>query len=269
MGLHFRVKHSLVEAINKARLLGLPLFQCFFVDQTHKKMLDICSETQLEFMRFAQEGNHIFVHGSYWITLASLKRSGFKALLRELELAQRLSCSHLIIHPGSATGGTRQEGIEQVACLLNKATCYDYGVKVVLENTMHGNLNVGSDIEDFAQIKERLNKPEQIGFCIDTAHAYAYGYDVKDSIGQQNFIALVDAKIGLDSVEIIHLNDSHKPLGSQIDKHAVPGEGLIGLDSLRSFALHPQLCTIPLVLELPVLTDEQEIMVLNTVRSWH
>src|SRR5437667_347320 len=80
-------------------------------------------------------------------------------------------------------------------------------ITIVLENTCHGKLAVGSDILDFKVLLEKINKPERIGFCIDTAHAYSFGYDIADDQMQDDFIRLLESTIGIERIKLIHLND--------------------------------------------------------------
>ena len=162
----------------------------------------------------------------------------------------------------------RLEGIDALAIALNHLFKQERDIILVLENSCHGNLAVGSDIIDFKLLLEKIDKPERINFCIDTAHAYSFGYNIADSAEQEKFIQLLDTTIGIDRIKLIHLNDTLEQLGSRIDRHAIIGEGVIGKDALYHFAMHPQLCHIPLLLELPELTIEEELVVLNKVREW-
>src|SRR5205814_3541741 len=133
----------------------------------------------------------------------------------------------------------------------------------LLENTCHGNLAVGSDITDFKQVLEKIDKPERIGFCIDTAHAYSFGYKITDQQSQLDFIRLLDATLGLERIKLIHLNDSAESFSSRIDRHAVFGKGKIGFETLVQFAQQPLLQHIPIILEMPELALEEEKLILK------
>jgi deoxyribonuclease-4 len=123
-------------------------------------------------------------------------------------------------------------------------------------------------LHDFYALKQKLDALDRIRFCIDTAHAHAYGYDIATPENQKKFIQLIDDTVGIDMVELIHLNDATYPLASRIDKHAVPGKGTIGINALHSFAMHPKLTHIPLILELPHLSQEEDEAILRIVREW-
>lgn len=176
----------------------------------------------------------------------------------------------MILHPGTAKGAKNKiEGIDALVAILNETMQQENRVRLVLENAVHGKMTVGSNLEDFAILKSKLKYPDQISFCIDTAHAYAHGYDITDPNKLEEFIALLDRTMGIDQIVLIHLNDTTNKLGSRIDQHAVPGEGRIGEDALKRFVLHPRLKHIPLLIEPPILSDEEQFALLEKVRSWH
>ena len=115
----------------------------------------------------------------------------------------------MIVHPGSAKkASNKQKGIEIIARNLNAILKHESEVKIILENTAHAGLSIGGDLQDFLHLRERLEHPESIAFCIDTAHAYSYGYDISNAKGQQSFIDIINTTIGLNNVGIIHLNDT-------------------------------------------------------------
>lgn len=271
IGLHLRLQHSLREAAERAIQLELPVFQCFFIQQQTKKLITVDHELVKQFHTWrADHFQSVFIHGSYYINLASLKYDASPLLIRELALAKRLACTHMILHPGSAAGGVNKyDGVPVLARALNKIMRIEKEITLVLENTAHGNKSIGSDITDFRFILEKLDYPERIKFCIDTAHAYSYGYNIKDPIKCNEFIQLVDDVIGIENIAVIHLNDTKQSCGSCIDQHALIGEGIIGEEALKRFVLDPRLINIPLILELPVLPPLQEDAMLQKVHVWH
>ncbi|MDP3889491.1 MAG: deoxyribonuclease IV [bacterium] len=271
IGLHLRLTESLHELAQKAQNLRLPFFQCFFVFQATGKLIMLSEKEIQSFVKkYRDVFSGMYLHGSYWINLAGIKNNGYRAFKRELALAKRLSFTHMILHSGSATGAeNRIEGINAFASMLNSILKDENEIQIIVENTAHGNMAIGSDIHDFKLLLERLEQPHKIAFSIDTAHAYVYGYDLATEQGQEDFIELIDTSIGVDKVKLIHLNDASYKCGSKIDRHAIIGKGYIGSTMLRRFILHPQLQHIPLILELPVIPEEQEIAILEMVRSWH
>lgn len=270
IGLHIRIPHTIADAVAYAQTLGMPIFQMFLIDQIARRPLTIDAQAQELFTQLRNSGIRPYVHGSYFMNLANLTKSAHKTLLREVQQAQQIGAEFFILHPGSATGRlTHKQGIKQLANIMNQLTEHAQPLTFALENTAHGKNAIGSDLEDFKKLKTLLHHPERIAFCIDTAHAHAYGYDVSSSESQEAFISELERTIGIDTIALIHLNDSHYDAGSHIDKHASLGKGTIGRDALREFAMHPKLSSIPLILELPLLSYQQEAAILETVKQWH
>ncbi len=270
IGLHLRLTSSFMDAAYQALALEIPIFQCFLIDQVNRARISVNHETVAQFNAIRHSFKHVFIHGSYWVNLAHLGSTGYRILKRELHIAHLLGITHIILHPGSAvTLADHQGGIESVASVLNEMNRRYPHIMIVLENTAHGGKTVGSNLHDLHAIKQLLDFPDRVAFCIDTAHAYAYGYDLSDHAKQQEFIALIDTTIGLDRLVLIHLNDSFHAQGSCIDKHAIVGEGLIGKSQLQSFVLSQQLKNLPIILELPLVSEAQERDMLQEVRSWH
>ena len=270
VGVHIRMRSHLSELLERAEALDLPFFQCFFVPQETGKLIQVTEQEIREFLRISrQRFNELYCHASYWVNLSSLGNNGYPQFRREVLFAKRLEFTHIVLHAGTAKGALhKNEGIDPLATALNNLFARERDITVLLENTCHANLAVGSDIFDFQLLLEKIDYPERIGFCIDTAHAYSYGYGVVSPEGQAQFISMLDTAIGLERIKLIHLNDTVEKLGSFIDRHGIVGQGNIGEDALKRFAMHPALSHVRLLMELPELSVEQELLILNKVRGW-
>lgn len=271
LGLHLRVLGSMKSVAEYAQQLNLTTFQSFLFHQITRKYVQPSPADQKEFRALAQNFDSLYVHGSYFINLARpLKGDQHYLLKREIELAKRLGFTGIVLHPGSVAPGTESiEGIEAIVRVLNKLFKRDSGIKIILENTAHGNRSIGGDLNDFYLIRSKLDKPEQLQFCVDSTHAYCYGYDIATTQGRSEFFACVQATMGLENVTLVHLNDTKKGLGSRLDCHEVVGKGLLGVDVLHDFATDPAIADIPLILEMPTIAADQEVTILHMVRSWH
>jgi deoxyribonuclease-4 len=270
IGAHIRMRSSLHELLERADALDLPFFQCFFVPKETGKLIYASDDAILEFLRVRRARfDDLYCHASYWANLASLGNNGYTQLRKEVMFAKRLEFTHLVLHAGTAKGAQhKNEGIDALARALNNVCKQERDITILLENTCHANLAVGSDITDFQRLLEKIDIPERIGFCIDTAHAHSFGYDVISAKGQSSFINLLETTLGIERIKLIHLNDTTEQLGSFIDRHSVIGQGKIGEGALKRFAMHPQLQHIPLLVELPELSVEDELVILNTIREW-
>lgn len=271
IGLHLRLNHSIVEMVQQAIRMELPFFQCFLLSLITNKRIEPSEQEVREFLALKREHfNTLYVHGSYWVNLASLGSNGYHLLRKELTLAKRLEFTHFVLHPGSAKGAREtSEGIDALARMINRLLFHERTINIILENTAHGNLTVGSNLHDFQQLLQKLDQPERISFCIDTSHAHAFGYDIVGDDKQTAFIDLLDQLIGLQRIVLIHLNDSKEKRGSLIDRHDLPGQGRLGDVALKSFMMQPRLAHIPVLLELPALPEAEELAVLHKVTEWN
>lgn len=269
IGLHLRITHSLQETAKKAASFDLPFFQCFLFVQNSTTLLRLTSTEIIDFVTFRRKHfTQLYAHGSYLINLSSVDHIVHSALDYELRLARRLEFTHLILHPGSVKKTeTKERGIDAAARALNKALKQHPNITVLLENIAHGGINIGNELEDLAAIYEKLDTPERVGFCLDTAHAHAYGYDIVSEQGRQDFINRVDSLLGLSRIALLHINDTHEAFGSRQDRHQKLGQGILGTDVLRSFIQDPRLAHIPLLTEPPMISEQEEYEQLELLRS--
>ena len=268
IGLHIRIDQSPLEAIKKAILLGVPYFQCFFISQKTGAFITITEKERTEFVSLRRNHfQYLFLHGAYWVNLCNT-RVMYRTLEHELFLAKRLEFSHIVLHPGSAKRlGCKEKGIDNLTKTLNHIIKKEKDITIVLENTAHGKLTIGSDIHDFVTVLEKIDKPERINFCIDTAHAYSYGYDIATPTGYTDFMSLLTNTIGMDKIALIHLNDTKQQCGSKIDQHCIVGDGILN-SKLRYFTHEQKLWHVPMIMELPLVQEQKEKEVLRLVKSW-
>lgn len=267
VGLHIRLEESLTKVAEKALRLNLKFFQTF-ITLMNGKYIDLQEQDVKNFLKLRPNFSEIYLHGSYWINLCSAKGRGLQLLKRELEIANRLQFSHIVLHPGAAKGfETKEEGLEKLAKGLNEVLSKNNTIQIILENTTHGNMSIGGDLNEYKYLLNFLDKPEMVKFCLDSSHAYGYGYDITSNDKITEFYNLVDATIGLSNIHLIHLNDTKEKLGSKIDKHEVPGEGNIGEENLKTF-VNEVGHNLPILLEMPYQELAKEEAILDRVRNW-
>jgi deoxyribonuclease IV len=270
VGLHVRVAESLVSVAQHAIDLSLPFFQSFVLLQVNKKAV-VPSEEEIRAFRTLCEPHftRLFAHGSFWLNLAGSHRYSVRSLQREVVLAKALGFTHLVVHPGHIQDRwSKEEAIYAIARTINTVMRYEQDLILVLENTAHGKNSIGSDLADFIELRKQLYYPERVLFCIDTAHAHAYGYALYTRAEVDTFILFLHEVLGLENIALLHLNDACAAHGSKIDEHAVLGEGLLGQVGLERFASHDALKHVPIILELP--TDASDIVArsLHRAHTW-
>ena len=272
IGLHIRFNKTISEAAEIAKRYKIPIFQTFFVQTDIGRLIKLTDQDIKHFnTHWRPQFDQLFVHATHWIHLASVKAThSFPLLIHQLHMARKLEFDYLVLHPGSREGHSKTKGIDILAASLNKAFVEAGNVKILLENSAHAGTMMGGDPHDLQLILEKIDKPEKLGFCIDTAHAYAYGFNIADEKDQDAYISLLGETIGLRNVNLIHLNDVDNACGSRSDNPHIPaGDGLIGAKALKRFIFHKTFSKLPLILELPPsLSEKEEKAALTRVRRW-
>lgn len=271
IGLHLRLMDSFEELVQKALQFNLTIFQCFFISKQTGYRLHMDDREIEAFLKIRHtKFTDLYVHVPYWVNLSNPVCDGMDILKKELALAKKLAFNYLVLHPGSCHESIkdRLEGVDVLAKNLNSLLRKEKSLIILLENTAHGNHSIGSNIEDFILLRSKLDYPEKVAFCVDTAHAYSFGYDITSTQGLNDFMQLLDSALGFGNIKLIHLNDTQEKLGSKVDKHYIVGQGNIGAEALQRFIDQPVFKQTPIILELPVMADEEEKEILTTVRQW-
>ena len=213
-------------------------------------------------LRRLREENDLWplvIHDSYLINLGSrdpvIRPKSIAAFHGEIERALAIGAEHLVFHPGSAKDSSRAETISLVAEGMCEAARGLTGkLRLLIENTAGQGSVLGSTLEELAEIRSQAQAALdfEVGYCLDTCHSFAAGYDLCSEAGLELFLQGVEAILGLERVAVIHANDSKGGLGSHLDRHANIGEGLMGEAAFGRLLNHPQLQTKAFILETPV-----------------
>lgn len=247
----------MVNAFDRAGELGCDAMQIFVKNASQWRGREMADDEVTAF-RGAHEASAVgplVAHASYLINLAAtdpvILEKSLDALTDELLRCSRLGVQGLVLHPGAHLGAGEEAGIEKVAASLDAVLgdLPDVSTRVLLENTAGQGSCLGWRLEQLAAMRERVAEPHRIGFCLDTCHTFAAGYPIHEEAGFTEFLAEVEARLGLDALGCLHLNDSVKPFASRRDRHAHLGEGEIGLGLFERLLTEPRLRTVPMVLE--------------------
>ena len=198
----------------------------------------------------------IIPHDSYLINLGHPEKSKLKksrdAFLDEMQRAEQLGIRLLNFHPGSHLKKiSPEECIQLIAESINEAIGQTEFVTAVIENTAGQGTNMGYRFEHLAEMIELVENKDRVGVCIDTAHAFAAGYDISTETGYMDTFEQFDQIVGFKYLKAMHLNDSKKELGSRVDRHDSIGNGLIGITPFKMIMKDSRFDDIPLILETP------------------
>jgi len=200
----------------------------------------------------------VLSHGAYLLNLcstdaATLRRS-CQGLVAEIHRCHRLGVEILVFHPGSHGGVGESTGVKTVARSLDRVaglTENAESVVLALETTAGQGTSVGHRFEHLGDILDRVRSPDRFGICLDTAHIFAAGYDLRTRADHEKTLTAFDRTVGLDRLVALHLNDSRSQLGSRVDRHADIGEGHLGIRVFTRLVRDPRLENLPAVLETP------------------
>lgn len=217
----------------------------------------------------------LIIHDNYLINLGScseaLRAQSVAAFRGEIERALLIGAEYLVAHPGNCKGHSVEEGIYAVIrSLAQAASGLDTSkLTVLLENTAGSGAALGSRFEELMVMRQFAAELTdlKIGFCIDTCHCLASGYDVSTAQGLKNTLARMDQTLGLEHVHVIHANDSKAPLNSRIDRHEHIGHGYIGMEGFRRILNHPKLRRKAFILETPIDEEGDDVRNIETLKK--
>ncbi|HWI08415.1 MAG TPA: deoxyribonuclease IV, partial [Solirubrobacteraceae bacterium] len=168
-----------------------------------------------------------------------------------LRAGAALGAHAVVLHPGSALAGEVAPAIERAAAVIAEALAESAGCPLHLENTAGSGGTLGRSFEELAALLEAAGGGPRLGLCLDSCHLLASGFEIRS---EEALTAVLDscvALVGLERLGSLHLNDSQKPLGSNVDRHAGVGQGELGEDGCAVFLSEPRFEGLPLVLETP------------------
>lgn len=259
IGAHTSAAGGMHNALLEGQSIGASTIQLFTRNQkrwTGKELED--NEIAL-FKQVLQETelSHIMSHDSYLINLGcpnplNLEKSR-KAFKEELIRCQQLGISYLNFHPGASLDAPVESCLNTIVeSLLALAPLVENSpTRLLIEATAGQGSTVGYCFEDLAYIIERVHDKIPIGVCIDTCHIFAAGYDIRTKNTLEKTLENFNQVVGFKHLFAFHLNDSIKPLGSKVDRHAPLGEGEIGMECFKMIMQHPLLFNLPKYLETP------------------
>ncbi len=259
-GAHISASGGVENAPDNAHAIGAGGFALFTKNQRQWSAAPLTAHSIDSFKaRCAEYGYRSFQimpHDSYLINLGHPETEGLaksrEAFLDEMTRCQQLGLDRLNFHPGSHLNRiSLEECLNRVAESINQALDKTSGVTAVIENTAGQGSNVGFAFEHLAYIIDRVEDKTRVGFCIDTCHAFAAGYDLRTEEACLNTFKQLDRIVSLRYLRGMHLNDALRPLGSRIDRHAPLGQGEIGPECFRFIARDSRFDDMPLILETP------------------
>lgn len=260
IGAHVSAAGGVGNAPENAYSIGATGFALFTKNQRQWSARPLADEDISHFKRnckkFGFSMDVVIPHDSYLINIGhpeqlKLEKS-LKAFLDEFRRCEQLGIRMLNFHPGSHLNiMSEEECLLRNAESINRTLNQTEGVTAVIENTAGQGTNLGYSFEQLATIIEAIDQKDRVGVCIDTAHAFASGYDLSTKDGFNKTFDQFEETVGFNYLKAMHLNDSKKALGSRVDRHECLGSGLIGWLPFELIMKDSRFDEIPLILETP------------------
>jgi deoxyribonuclease-4 len=272
IGAHVSAAGGVENAPLNAHKIGAKGFALFTKNQKRWTAKPLTEENIIKFKENCEEYGFkkgtVLPHDSYLINLGHPEKANLEksrnAFLDEMQRCEQLGIDRLNFHPGSHLNKISEEAcMKTIAESVNIALDKTKGVTSVLENTAGQGTNLGYSLEQIKYIIEFIEDKSRVGVCIDTAHAYAAGYNFTSDEGYEKFWKEFDELIGLKFLKGMHLNDSKKHLGTRVDRHERIGKGFLGKKAFKNLMKDNRLDGIPLILETPypdIWADEIEFL---------
>lgn len=273
LGAHESTAGGLHHALDRALDDGAEAVQVFTSSPRQWRQRRLSSMEASTFRRRRRKlGLSVLSHAGYLLNPASPDPEAWdktrEALDEEIRRCGQLEIPKLVLHPGSHKGAGIERGLGRAAALLESVleTAEEHGVTVLLENTAGAGHGIGHELGHLGRILEHLGHPDSVACLFDTCHGFAAGYSLHPGPGLRKTLDEIEASVGIEKIHGFHLNDALNPRGSRRDRHAVIGEGRIGLSAMVSFVSLKDFEGLPAVLETPPLPDGSPSFALGLTR---
>lgn len=274
LGVHTSIAGGIHLSVKRAYELGCNTMQIFshnprgwikkWPDEEEvKRFKDLSKKYKIE---------PLFIHASYLINLSSpdrtVRRQSIELLSYELKIAEMLSARYIILHPGRTVGQDLNVAIKKASDAISRASeeAESYS-RILLENTAGRKGDISSSMPLISEIITKTAGNCIGGICLDTCHVFSAGYDIRNTEGIERLRVEIDLYLSPLKVRLIHLNDSKRDAGSRIDRHEHIGEGYIGKEGFKNLLSDEYFRDIPIILETPKLSDNDDRKNLERVRT--
>jgi deoxyribonuclease-4 len=257
IGAHVSTSGGLDKAIERGSALGCESIQIF---NQSPRMWRPTKYGPDDFAAFREAMTDspieaIVIHAVYLINCATtdndLRKKSLASLTHALRIGDEIGASGVVLHPGAQKGEALGPSIERASKVIAAALKDSDRCPLLLEQTAGHKGLLGRDFDQTAELIELAGAGKRLGLCLDSCHLFVQGYDITDEEHLNAVVGEADAKVGLDRLQCLHVNDAAAPLGSCRDRHANIGKGEMGKQGLAAFLSEPRFEGLPATLETP------------------
>jgi deoxyribonuclease-4 len=273
-GVHVSIAGSIDQAVDRARERKCDTFQIFTRNPRGWKFKKLSPDEATEFRDKLKESSiaPAVAHMPYLPNLScpkkSIYRKSVRALIVELERCDMLRIPYLVTHLGSHLGKGRAIGLERLIEAIDTAfnSCKSKTM-LLLENTAGTKNSMGSSFGDMQEIMDQVGEKSRVAVCFDTCHAFAAGYDLRDTEAVEKTVLALGQTVGLGSLKLVHANDSKGELAANLDRHEHIGVGHIGEQGFRAILHNDTFRKLPFILETPIDRRATDVTDLKKIRE--
>ncbi len=276
IGFHVSISGGLYRAVPRAVERQCTCLQIFCGNPRAWAQASRSDQAIQRFIADADEGglNPVVVHACYLINPCAPDDAIFdksvKRLRAELSLSAAIGADYYVIHPGSRKDKGKKWALQRATRCFAEACAADEGFPpVLLENTA-GEHGPGGSFAQMGKLTEKIEQSTpgvKVGLTVDTCHAFAAGYDLRVPSAIDEMAREIDSSMGLERLQLLHLNDALQQVGSQRDRHTHIGEGKIGVEGFHNVLHHDAFRNVPAVLETPWESVEKDVENIRRVRG--
>jgi deoxyribonuclease-4 len=210
-----------------------------------------------EFLSLVKGGpvESVSIHAVYLINPATkdaaMRKKSADSLIHALRMGDEIKADGVVVHPGSTVGEPMEEAFKRVAEMVKHALAESDRCRLLLENTAGAGNTIGRTFEELRELIDLAGGDKRIGVCLDSCHMFATGFDITTADKVAEVVDRFAKTVGIRRLKSLHVNDSLTPLGSNRDRHAIPGEGEIGARGCAAFLSEPRFEKLPALFEGP------------------
>src|SRR3989344_559476 len=271
-GAHVSIAGGIEKAPERAAAIGCEVFQIFSRPPQGGNAAQITEELAEKLQANLKKHNQkeFYIHTPYIINLAStderIKGNSIRLIREDLERGSALGAKYVMTHLGSAKELDRKVANEMTVENLKKIFNEDYQAQLLIEISAGAGNIIGSTFEDLAYFTDKL-KDYNVGICLDTAHMFASGYDLRDEEAVKATFDKFEKTVGFKHLKLLHLNDSKIGFGERKDRHEHIGDGKIGLIGFKALAAEKRLQPFNFVLETEHDKVAEDIRIMKKIRE--
>lgn len=272
-GTHVSIAGGIDNAPSRAFKLGCECFQLFTRSPRGGKPSTLDDKVIYKFLSDCRKYgfSNYYVHTPYFLNLASVneevRNNSIRIIREDMERSSLLEVKYVMTHLGSSKGMDRKMAMDRVAASIIKILeGYEGQTNLLLENSAGQGDTIGSEFEELAFILNRVNN-DDLGICLDTAHMFGAGYDVRNSKALNLSLQQVERTFGMDRLKLIHGNDTNVGLGERKDRHELIGKGNIGVEGFKTIISAQRLTSMDIIVENPPDKVAADIELLKQLRD--